>query len=199
MIQPMKKALLDISVAPDEIIHSNQLYISPDLIAFSMPGLISDTDYLTIDPATFTDEWTAKGLDEDMLLMDLQEYVHTIFGKKDGDEINSQLASQISDLFADLSQRAVFSEDGTVEDSISGTNYKMDIMTYTFSEDDVNDFYQELLSVIKKDAASRENLLSYRNIGHYWRKYRIFCTTRSQIWKLMEMLLSIITLTRMAM
>ena len=156
-----EKALLDVSIADGEESYvNNKLYLSPELIALSIPDLITETDYITVNPATFVEEWEAKGLDEDMPSMDLEEYVHTIFGKNEVDKNDSQLTSQIADIFTDLTQRAMFSEDGTVDDRINGTDYKMDVMTYMFSEDDVNDFYQELLSIIKENASSGEDLVS---------------------------------------
>lgn len=155
-----EKALLDVSIAVgEESYDNNQFYLSPELIAVSIPDLITDTDYLTIDPATFADEWEANGWDEDMPIENLEEYVHTLFGKKADEGSGNQPDSRLTDLFSELSKSAVFSADGTVEERISGTNFKMDVMTYTFSEDDVNDFYQDLISEIEEAASSSEDLM----------------------------------------
>ena len=147
-----EQALLNISASADGTDYNdNQLYISPDLIAFSMPDLITDTDYLTIDPATFAADCKKMGWDEYTSSIDLEEFIQTLFGKSEAKDTDSQLTSKITDLCSTLSKSAVFSADGSVEEEIGGKKITLDEMTYTFPQKDINYFYQDCLAIYKKE------------------------------------------------
>jgi len=147
-----EQALLDISASAEGTEYNdNQLYISPDLIAFSMPDLITDTDYLTIDPATFAADCKEMGWNEYTSSLDLEGFIQTLFGKSEAKDTDSQLTSKITDLCSTLSKSAVFSADGSVEEEIGGKKITLDEMTYTFPQKDINYFYQDCLAIYKKE------------------------------------------------
>ena len=147
-----EQALLDISASAEgNEYNDNQLYISPDLIAFSIPDVITDTDYLTIDPATFAADSKEMGWDEYTSSLDLEEFIQTLFGKSEAKDKDSQLTSEITDLCITLRKSAVFSADGSVEEEISGKKITLDEMTYTISQKDINYFYQDCLAIYKKE------------------------------------------------
>ena len=144
-----EKALLNVSVGTygtdyDE----NILYISKDQIALSIPSEITDTDFLTVDPATFNDEWEEKGYDELSELPDVQGIVNTFFGKtEDGNTVSVSDAKE--DFLKFLKDDAEFATEGAVTEEIGGVDRKLDVMTYTISKDDADERYQDLLAKIE--------------------------------------------------
>jgi len=150
-----EQALLDISAAADGTEYNgNQLYISPDLIAFSVPDLINDTDYLTIDPSTFADDCEEMGWGEYTSSFDLEGFIQTLFGKSDISDKDTQLAKDIADLGVNLQKSAVFSSDGSAQEKINGKDMTLDEMTYTIPEENVNEFYQGCISIYKEEIIS---------------------------------------------
>lgn len=145
-----EKALLDVSVNDSgNSYDNNQLYISPDLIAVSLPDITDDSDYLTIDPATFAEEWEDNGWDDYVSIPNIQDLVHSLFGKGGSNEDSKAFINDSKALTDELYKSSVFSSDGSVDESIGSKTLKLDVMTYTFSEDSLNDFYQDYLSLLQ--------------------------------------------------
>lgn len=141
-----QKALLGLSVTEaGESYEDMQLYITPDLLALSLPDFVQDVDYLTIDPATFADEWTAQGFDELMSAPDLQNMINSVFGIVDDKDIQIDSQSYSLDAMKYLYEDAVFTEEGSVEESIGGVKKQLDVMAYTIPQKDANEVIQEFL------------------------------------------------------
>ena len=159
-----EKALYDVSVDIDGTSYkNNQLYISPDLVAASLPDLIKDADCLTVNPKTLADDWAAKGWDDqNMPLSDLEKYIHMFFGKntdsKDETEtaVDADTLKESKALWKNLNDSAVFSSDGSSEEKIRGEEVRLDMMSYTIPEDDANDFLQGCISLIKDQVRKQE-------------------------------------------
>jgi len=146
-----EKALLDVSIESSGVsLNDNILYISGDQIALSMPSQITDTDFLTIDPATFDKEWKDKGYDELAAIPDLQKLIKTFFGKtEEGTTVN---ASDMNDDFMKyLTDEAEFSADGTVTENIGGVDRKLDVMKYTIPKSSANKSIQSLIDGIRDE------------------------------------------------
>ena len=144
-----EKALLNVSIGSYGSNYAdNILYISKDQIALSIPSDITDTDFLTVDPATFNDEWTEKGYDDLSKLPDVQEIINTFFGKtEDGKTVS--VSDTKDDFMKFLKDDAEFATDGTVTEEIGGVDRKLDVMTYTISKNDADKRYQDFLSKIE--------------------------------------------------
>lgn len=159
-----EKALLDISVdAEGTSYKNNQLYISPDLVALSMPDVIDDAGSLTVNPKTLADDWAAKGWDDqNMPLSDLEKYIHMFFGKntdakEDTDTVpDEQIIKESAALWKNLYESAVFSSDGPSEEKIRGEQVRLDSMTYTIDEDDANDFLEGFIDLLKDQIKEQE-------------------------------------------
>jgi len=72
-----------------------------------------------------------------------------LFGKGGSNEDSKQFTNDSKALTAELYKSSVFSSDGSVDESMGGETLKLDVMTYTFSEDSLNDFYQDYLSLLQ--------------------------------------------------
>jgi len=145
-----EKALLNVSVDGNgNNYDNNQLYISPSLIAVSLPDITADGDYLTIDPTTFAEEWKDNGWNDYVSIPNIQNLVHGLFGKSGNNEDSKQFLKDSKALTTELYKASVFSADGSVDESMGGETLKLDVMTYTFSEDSLNDFYQDYLSLLQ--------------------------------------------------
>lgn len=145
-----KKALLDLSVTEaGESYEDMQLYITPDLLAVSLPDLVEDVDYLTADPATFADEWAEQGFDELIPVPDLQNMIDSMFGIVDDKDIQIDSQSYSTDALQYLYEDAAFTEEGSVEASIGGVKKQLDVMAYTIPQKDVNEVIQEFLRGMK--------------------------------------------------
>lgn len=153
-----EKALLDVSIESDGIsLNDNILYISRDQIALSIPSQITDTDFLTIDPADFNEEWTDNGYDDLAEIPDLQELINTFFGKnEDGTAISA--SDMKKDFLKYLADDAEFSTAGMVTESIGGVDRKLDVMTYTIPKSDANDAYQDFLTGIEDKLAKAADM-----------------------------------------
>jgi len=145
-----EKALLNISAGDKTTKYNdNTIFISPDIIAFSLPDLIKDTNFLSIDPATFTEDCRASGWTEGAAMPDLQTYIHMMFGKGGSDAGNKEISSVFKDLLNDIGKKTEFSSDGSVQEEISGKQMKLDVMSYTIPEYEVNDFYHSYISGVR--------------------------------------------------
>jgi hypothetical protein len=148
-----EKALLNVSFETSGVsLDDNILYVSGDQIALSIPSQITDTDFLTIDPATFNKEWTDKGYDDLAEIPDLQELINTFFGKSEDGKAAS-VTDVNKDLLKYLTDEAKFSTGGTVTENIGGTDRKLDVMTYTISKSDANKSFQDFVSQIEDKMA----------------------------------------------
>lgn len=155
-----EKALLDVDVAADWAnFGSLKLFISPDLLALSIPDLIWDVDYLTADPATFADKWDEQGLDEYSSVPDLEKMIHSLFGKSVDDDNNVIPQKDAGVILKDLYAKADFTVNGSVKESVGGEKMHLDIMTYTFSEAAVNTAYKQYVSLL------RDRLFVSSNLG----------------------------------
>lgn len=157
-----EKALLAASAGMSgEDSESAELYVSMDQIAFSCPSLISDTDYVTIDPKTFAKEWSDAGFDEysNFSDSDVADAIHSFFGKSTdaGEETgeNADLLKQYAEIAADMKKNTVFFRDGTVDEKIMGEKLHLDVMGYKIPEDAANDIYQETISLLKAQIEER--------------------------------------------
>ena len=145
-----QKALLDLSVTESGETYDNmQLYITPDLLAVALPDFVKDVDYLTVDPATFADEWNAQGFDEFMSAPDLQKMINSLFGIMEDNDIPSETQTYSTDSWLKLYENAAFTQEGSVEESIGGVKKQLDVMSYTISQKDVNELIQEFLRGMK--------------------------------------------------
>lgn len=161
-----EKALLDVSIESSGVsLNDNILYISGDQIALSVPSQITDTDFLTIDPATFDEEWKDKGYDELAAIPDLQKIINAFFGKtEEGTAVN---ASDMNDDFMKyLTDEAEFSTDGTVTEKIGGVDRKLDVMKYTISKSSANKSIQSFIDDIREEMSkSIEDYASDASLG----------------------------------
>lgn len=153
-----EKALVDVSIGAEGVsLDNNVLFISRDQIALSLPSQIKDTDFLTIDPATFNEDWTDKGYDDLAKIPDLQKLINIFFGKsEDGKAVKA--ADVKKDFLKYLTDEAEFSTGGTVTENIGGADRKLDIMTYTISKSDANNTYQEFVSDIEDKMAKAADM-----------------------------------------
>jgi len=150
-----EKALLDLSVTEaGESYEDMQLYITPDLLAVSLPDFVQDVDYLTADPATFADEWVAQGLDEYVSVPDLEKMINSIFGKTDENDINIEPNTYSEEDWQYFYENAEFKAEGSVEESIGGVKQQLDVMSYTIPQKDVNEIIQEFIRGMKDSMLS---------------------------------------------
>lgn len=156
-----EKALLDLSVTDaGESYEDMQLYITPDLLAVSLPDFVKDVDYLTADPATFADEWAAQGLDEYVAVPDLQNIIDSIFGKNEDNSINTEPNAYSEKDWQYFYENAEFNVEGSVEESIGGVKQQLDVMSYTIPRKDVNKIIQEFIRGMK-DSMPGDNSTNY--------------------------------------
>lgn len=159
-----EKALLDLSVTDaGESYEDMRLYITPDLLAVSLPDFVKDVDYLTADPATFADEWAAQGLDEYVAVPDLQNMIDSIFGKIEENDINTEPNTYSEEDWQYFYENAEFKAEGSVEESIGGVKQQLDVMSYTIPQKDVNEIIQEFLRGMKDSMLSDKST----NYGEY--------------------------------
>jgi len=145
-----EKALLDLSIGAKGVtLGDNQLYVSRDLIAVSIPTAITDYKYLTADPNTFAEDWKNNGWDDIVPINNLQEYVDIFFGKATTSEDMQKFEKDSKALRTELFNAADFSTDGSVNETVGGKTLKLDVMTYTFSKNSLNDYYQNSLSLLQ--------------------------------------------------
>jgi len=156
-----EKALLDLSFTDaGESYEDMQLYITPDLLAVSLPDFVKDVDYLTADPATFADEWAAQGLDEYVAVPDLQKMIESVFGKTDVNGLYVEPQTDSAKDWQFLYENAKFKVEGSVEESIGGVKQQLDVMTYTIPQKDVNKIIQEFIRGMK-DSMLGDNSTNY--------------------------------------
>ena len=163
-----EKALIDVSLDSNGTTYKdNQIFISPDLIAASLPDLIKDTDSLTVNPKTLADDWAKKGWDDQgMSLSNFENYVHMFFGKnvkaqgKTDTNIDTKAMEESAALWKSLSDSAKFTSEGSVEEKIRGEEVRLDMMSYTVSENKTNDFLQGCLSLLKDQILKQDSQLA---------------------------------------
>ena len=164
-----EKALINMSVESNGTSYKdNQLFISPDLVAVSLPDMIKDTDCITVNPKTFADDWKEKGWDDQNMPLDnIEDYIHMFFGKETGKttdkpdtDIDTKAIEEGAALWKSLADSAKFSSEGSVEEKIRGEEVRLDKMSYTVPENDANDFLQGSLSLIKDQILKQESQLS---------------------------------------
>jgi len=135
-----EKALLEYSFKTYGLSFAdNQVYISPEQIAVSLPAITFSSDYLTIDPDTFASDWKAKGWDKVYEMPDPENLVHALFGKS----TDSKNSRSIQESAAALLQGARFTADGQMSATIGTKQIRLDVMTYIFPQKEVNDFLKD--------------------------------------------------------
>lgn len=135
---------------------NNQIYITPELIAISAPDITFFVDCLTVDPATFADEWTANGWDEYFEMPDLENVIQGLFGANAKSKNAVKQQGEILALF----KNADFTDDGTVTGDVCGEKMRLDMMTYVFAGKEVTEFYQAYPFMLKDNSFEcREDLV----------------------------------------
>jgi len=156
-----EKALLTISAGDKTTKYNdNTVFISPDMIAFSLPDLIKDTNFLSIDPATFKEDCEASGWTQGAAMPDLQGYIHLLFGKSGIDAGDKEFSARVNDLWTNIGKKAEFSSDGSVQEEISGTEVKLDVMSYALSKYVINDAYHAYIAGIHDGYTEKLDSLS---------------------------------------
>jgi hypothetical protein len=160
-----EKALLDVSLDSNGTAYKdNKLFISPDLVAVSLPDLIKDTDSITVNPKTLADDWAKKGWDDkNVPLSDFENYIHMFFGKNvnakgnTDTNIDTKALQESSALWKSLCDSAKFSSEGSAEEKIRGEKVQLDMMSYTVSKNDANDFLHGWVSLLKDQIKKQES------------------------------------------
>lgn len=135
---------------------NNQIYITPELIAISAPDITFFVDCLTVDSATFADEWTANGWNEYFEMPDLENVLQGLFGTNAKSKNAVQQQGEILGLF----KNAEFADDGTVTGDVCGEKMRLDVMTYVFAGKEVTEFYQAYPFILKDNSFEcREDLV----------------------------------------
>jgi len=147
-----QKMLLNLAVNAGFVnFKDNQVYVSPELVAFSIPTVFNRYKYVTIDPATFAEDYEDSifyspynELPEDF---DLQKVIIALFTNTDTGEDSdyANFYSQIDKHWADFKAAGVFSDDGTATETVGGVSKQVSKMSYTYPAGDVDRLYGNFL------------------------------------------------------
>lgn len=159
-----EKSLTNVSFGVDGTDYEDYIYyFSQDQIVISVPTDTTEPDLLTIDPATFNEEWNKKGYDEIAELQDLPELIDSLFGKSGEGETGSE-SDVNANFIKSFTDKAVFSTGGTVKKEIGGVERTLDVMTYTVSKSDANEGYQDYISGMEEQmSAATESYMGYKD------------------------------------
>lgn len=159
-----EKSLTNVSFMVDGTDYEDYIYyFSQDQIVISVPTDTTEPDLLTIDPATFNEEWNKKGYDEIAELQDLPELIDSLFGKTGEGETGSE-SDVNANFIKSFTDKAVFSTGGTVTKEIGGVERTLDVMTYTVSKSDANEGYQDYISGMEEQmSAATESYMGYKD------------------------------------
>jgi hypothetical protein len=146
-----EKALIEALFDDGTNVHDgNLLYISRKLIAISIPDLLTETEFLTIDPETFEDDLEELGVEESFPTDFLDKSLDMFFGKSENETMNKDEAAEYYREAKFLEEYADFSQGKTVTEKINGKNYKLDTMSYEISEEDANQYLQDMFDNYKQ-------------------------------------------------
>jgi len=156
-----EKALLDVSMEMDgQEYNDNQVYISQALCAFSFPSVMTDVDFLTLTPKTFSEDWDAyfEG-EEENPIPDMEAQIHAFFAGTATEE-QTTLQNDISQRMKETNEKAKFQDLGTSQQDVMGKNYSLKEMTYTYSDSEVNALYEDILDLIRDSSllAAQEDM-----------------------------------------
>lgn len=128
----------------------NILYISRELIAFSIPEIVTETTFLTIDPATFEQDLKDLGVEGSLPPDYMDNALDLFFGKTENGETDMDKVAQYYREAQFLEKYAEFSEGETVTEEIDGETYKLDTMCYEITEDNANEYLQAFFDNYKQ-------------------------------------------------
>lgn len=128
----------------------NLLYISREVIAISIPELFKESEFLTIDPATFAEDLKDLGADQKIPPDYMDNALDMFFGKSENGETNPD---EVAEYFREakfFEERAEFSQGKSISEKINGKSYKLDAMCYTFTEEEANRSLQSFFEGYKQ-------------------------------------------------
>lgn len=174
MLDPQqKKLLLELSVsAAGYKVDNNEFYISPELVALSIPTFYKGADYITINPSTFREDWNGSIFGENSKVpaeFDLKEIVNSMFGAIDGpkgnlDSNTIKYGQGLTALWNEFVKSGEFTSGGASSKRIGGKTQQLDQMGYTFSGEAQKALYQGFLGIYRAymldTAASYDGMIS---------------------------------------
>lgn len=127
----------------------NLLYITRELIAISIPEVITEAKFLTIDPSTFADDLKEMGIEE-MPPETFEKALNLFFGKTENGETDMDEVAEYYREAKFLEEYADFSQGETVSEKINGETYKLTEMRYEISEKDADQYLRDFLENYEK-------------------------------------------------
>jgi hypothetical protein len=128
----------------------NLLYISREVIAISIPELLTESDFLTIDPATFAEDIKDLGVAEAIPKEYMDQALDMFFGKSVNGETNTDEIAEYYREAKFFEEYAEFSQGKSITEKINGESYKLDAMCYKITEEKANEYLQDLLEGYKQ-------------------------------------------------
>ncbi len=141
-------AMLNLSASANGTSYDdNQLFISPDLIAASLPDSGLDETILTVDPATLNASWTDKGWDAIYALPNVQDIIRQCFGQGNTEVISQKFMQDYQILIDTLSKEIEFASGESEKAAIDGQTYQLDVMSYTIPKKSFNNFMEDYFAL----------------------------------------------------
>lgn len=134
-----------------KVYDDNLLYISRELIAISIPEVLTEAKFLTIDPATFEEDLKELGVEETLPPDYMDKALDLFFGKSENGETDMDKVSEYYREAKFLEEYADFSQGESVTEKINGETYKLDTMCYEVTEEDANQYLQDLFDKYKQE------------------------------------------------
>ncbi len=147
-----EKALFEAMIQPDgaKKYDDNLLYISREVIAVSIPDVVTEAEFLTIDPETLDEDFEELGIEESFTSENINQALDMFFGKNPKDKMNVEETKEYYRQAKFLEEYADFSQGETVREKIGGKTYKLDTMCYEISEKDANRYLHDMLDSYKQ-------------------------------------------------
>jgi hypothetical protein len=128
----------------------NLLYISRKMIAISIPEVLTETEFVTIDPETFAEDLEEFGAEESFPPDFMDKALDVFFGKSENGKMDMDKTAEYYREAKFLEEHADFSQGKSVTEEINGKTYKLDTMCYEIAEEDANQYLQDFFDNYKQ-------------------------------------------------
>ena len=131
-------------------IRDNKLYISPELLALSVPAFFSRAEYITVRPEDFAEEWNDSFLGKDYPLpQELEDWNQADRQQRMG-EMQERLMARFKELLAQEGDLYIFADEGYITQDVGDVSARLSVMSYTLHHQEANRFYGEFIQLYKE-------------------------------------------------
>lgn len=145
----------------------NKFLFTPDQLAISMPMLFTRSEYISMNPATFSEDFRGSIFSQsyygDPSDLDLQGQLDAIFGESENNpavDAAEKYQATIQTLYKRLNEGATMSGGGKSTVNVGGTDREVYILKYSYDPAEIKSSYLEMMDALREYVDSLSDALA---------------------------------------